>query len=102
MLVRPEEGSSLRSQLVRLMTSPVSEVKVLAAHLLFVLCKEDGMGPRDWHSVGHGRRWLMCSERRSFYRPWLARRSDEDRRIEIHWVQVFVETFDVFITYQAC
>ncbi|KAF0313746.1 Synembryn-A [Amphibalanus amphitrite] len=40
-LTRPEEGSSLRSQLIRLMTSPVSEVKVLAAHLLFVLCKED-------------------------------------------------------------
>ena len=61
MLVRPEEGSSLRSQLVRLMTSPVSEVKVLAAHLLFVLCKEDGMGRRDWRSVGQGRRWPMCS-----------------------------------------
>ena len=52
-LVRPEEGSSLRSQLVRLMTSPVLEVKMLAAHLLFVLCKEDGKyrtqcGARPW------------------------------------------------------
>lgn len=35
---RPEEGTSLRSRLVKLMTSPVIELKHLAATLLFVLC----------------------------------------------------------------
>ncbi|XP_037071519.1 synembryn-A-like [Pollicipes pollicipes] len=40
-MLRPEQGNSLKSQLVKLMTSPVSEVKDLAAHFLFILCKED-------------------------------------------------------------
>ncbi|XP_028967099.1 synembryn-A [Galendromus occidentalis] len=37
---RPEEGDTLRNKLVRLMTSPLTEVKCTAADLLFVLCKE--------------------------------------------------------------
>ncbi|XP_022647938.1 synembryn-A-like isoform X2 [Varroa jacobsoni] len=37
---RPEEGDTLRNKLVRLMTSPLTEVKCAAADLLFVLCKE--------------------------------------------------------------
>jgi len=38
---RPEEGSTLRNRLVRLMTSPHTEVKELVADFLFVLCKEN-------------------------------------------------------------
>lgn len=37
---RPEEGNMLRNRLVRLMTSPCTDTKQLAAELLFVLCKE--------------------------------------------------------------
>lgn len=37
---RPEEGNTLRSQLVRLMTNPDTDVKELVADFLFVLCKE--------------------------------------------------------------
>ncbi|ESO95427.1 hypothetical protein LOTGIDRAFT_117074, partial [Lottia gigantea] len=37
----PEEGNSLRNRLCKLLTSPVTEVKDLAAHFLFVLCKEN-------------------------------------------------------------
>jgi len=37
---RPEEGDTLRSQLVRLMTNPDTDVKELVADFLFVLCKE--------------------------------------------------------------
>ncbi|XP_077517035.1 ric8 guanine nucleotide exchange factor A isoform X2 [Amblyomma americanum] len=37
---RPEEGNTLRNRLVRLMTSPCTDTKQLAAELLFVLCKE--------------------------------------------------------------
>ncbi|XP_018012585.1 synembryn-A isoform X2 [Hyalella azteca] len=37
---RPEEGNSLRGRLVKLMTSPVMELKHLSATLLFVLCKQ--------------------------------------------------------------
>ncbi|GFT08911.1 synembryn-A [Trichonephila clavipes] len=38
---RPEEGTTLRNRLVKLMTSPVFDVKELVADLLFVLCKEN-------------------------------------------------------------
>ncbi|XP_054152971.1 synembryn-A-like [Oppia nitens] len=38
---RPEEGTTLRNRLVRLMTSPHTEVKELVADFLFVLCKEN-------------------------------------------------------------
>lgn len=37
---RPEEGSTLRNKLVKLMTNPNTDVKELVADLLFVLCKE--------------------------------------------------------------
>ncbi|KAK6191875.1 hypothetical protein SNE40_003455 [Patella caerulea] len=37
----PEEGTSFRNRLCKLLTSPVTEVKDLAAHFLFVLCKEN-------------------------------------------------------------
>ncbi|KAL4224805.1 Synembryn-B [Mactra antiquata] len=36
----PEEGSTLRNRLCKLLTSPILEVKELAADFLFVLCKE--------------------------------------------------------------
>ncbi|KFM73774.1 Synembryn-A, partial [Stegodyphus mimosarum] len=38
---RPEEGPTLRNRLVKLMTSPVFDVKELVADFLFVLCKEN-------------------------------------------------------------
>ncbi|KAG8243505.1 Synembryn-B [Homalodisca vitripennis] len=37
---RPEEGTTLRNKLCRLLTSPVTNVRDLVAELLFVLCKE--------------------------------------------------------------
>ncbi|PVD33593.1 hypothetical protein C0Q70_04850 [Pomacea canaliculata] len=37
----PEEGTTLRNRLCKLLTSPITEVKDLAAHFLFVLCKEN-------------------------------------------------------------
>ncbi|CAG0880915.1 unnamed protein product [Darwinula stevensoni] len=37
---RPEEGNTIRGKLCRLLTSPHTGVKDLAAELLFVLCKE--------------------------------------------------------------
>ncbi|XP_052268308.1 synembryn-A-like [Dreissena polymorpha] len=36
----PEEGNTLRNRLCKLLTSPILEVKELAADFLFVLCKE--------------------------------------------------------------
>lgn len=41
-LHRPEQGSTLRNHLCRMLTTPVTEVRDLAAELLFVLCKENG------------------------------------------------------------
>lgn len=38
---RPEEGGTLRNRLVKLMTSPHTDVKELVADFLFVLCKEN-------------------------------------------------------------
>lgn len=38
---RPEVGDELRNQLCRLLTSPATDVRDLAAELLFVLCKEN-------------------------------------------------------------
>ncbi|KAJ8299039.1 hypothetical protein KUTeg_023099 [Tegillarca granosa] len=37
----PEEGETLRNRLCKLLTSPVPEVKTLAAEFLFILCKEN-------------------------------------------------------------
>lgn len=37
----PEEGNSLRNRLCKLLTSPITEVKDLVAHFLFILCKEN-------------------------------------------------------------
>lgn len=39
---RPEQGETLRNYLCRLLTTPITEVRDLAAELLFVLCKENG------------------------------------------------------------
>ncbi|XP_043091352.1 synembryn-A [Puntigrus tetrazona] len=39
--MRPEQGSTLRSKLVRLMTHVDTDIKHCAAELLFVLCKEN-------------------------------------------------------------
>ena len=38
---RPEEGTTLRAKLCKLLTSSVTEVRDLAAEFLFVLCKEN-------------------------------------------------------------
>lgn len=37
----PEDGDSLRNKLCKLLTSPVTEVKDLVAHFIFILCKEN-------------------------------------------------------------
>lgn len=39
---RPEEGTTLRAKLCKLLTFPVVEVRDLVAEFLFVLCKENG------------------------------------------------------------
>ncbi|RWS13130.1 synembryn-A-like protein [Dinothrombium tinctorium] len=38
---RPEEGTTIRNRLVKLMTNPNTDVKELVADFLFVLCKEN-------------------------------------------------------------
>ncbi|EGI57494.1 Synembryn-A [Acromyrmex echinatior] len=38
---RPEEGTTLRAKLCKLLTSPITELRDLVAELLFVLCKEN-------------------------------------------------------------
>lgn len=40
---RPEVGTHLRNHLCKLLTTPVTQVRDLAAEFLFVLCKENGM-----------------------------------------------------------
>lgn len=40
---RPEEGTTLRAKLCKLLTSPITELRDLVAELLFVLCKENGI-----------------------------------------------------------
>jgi hypothetical protein len=40
---RPEEGSTLRNKLCKLLTIPIIEVRDLTAEFLFVLCKEKGI-----------------------------------------------------------
>ena len=39
---RPEEGTTLRNKLCRLLTTPVTQVSSLVANFLFILCKENG------------------------------------------------------------
>lgn len=38
---RPEEGTTLRARLCKLLTSPVTEIRDLVADFLFILCKEN-------------------------------------------------------------
>lgn len=38
---RPEEGTTLRAKLCKLLTSPLTELRDLVAELLFILCKEN-------------------------------------------------------------
>lgn len=40
---RPEIGDHLRNRLVRLLTTPETQVRDLTADFLFVLCKENGI-----------------------------------------------------------
>lgn len=49
---RPEQGSTIRNKLVRLMTSPETDLKELVADFLFVLCKESV--PRLIKYTGYG------------------------------------------------
>jgi Guanine nucleotide exchange factor synembryn. len=39
---RPEEGSTVRNKLCRLLTTPVTQVRNLVESFLFILCKENG------------------------------------------------------------
>lgn len=39
---RPEEGTTLRAKLCKLLTSPLIELRDLVAEFLFILCKENG------------------------------------------------------------
>ncbi|XP_001608293.2 synembryn [Nasonia vitripennis] len=39
-LQRPEEGTTLRNKLCKLLTTPITEIRDLVAEFLFVLCKE--------------------------------------------------------------
>lgn len=39
---RPEEGTTLRAKLCKLLTSPLTELRDLVAEFLFILCKENG------------------------------------------------------------
>jgi len=39
---RPEEGTTLRAKLCKLLTSPITELRDLVAEFLFILCKENG------------------------------------------------------------
>lgn len=68
--LRPEQGSKIRNKLVRLMTSPETNLKELVADFLFVLCKESV--PRLIKYTGYGnaagllaRRGLMLGGKRS-------------------------------------
>lgn len=45
---RPEEGSTVKSRLIRLMTHVDTDLKHCAADLLFVLCKENGEWTKDF------------------------------------------------------
>lgn len=38
----PEKGSTLRNQLCRLLTTPITAIRDLVAEFLFILCKEKG------------------------------------------------------------
>lgn len=39
---RPEDGTTLRAKLCKLLTTPLTEIRDLVAEFLFVLCKENG------------------------------------------------------------
>lgn len=39
---RPEEGSTLRNHLCRLLTTPITQLRDITAELLFTLCKKNG------------------------------------------------------------
>jgi hypothetical protein len=39
---RPEEGTTLRNKLCRLLTAPFTQVRSLVEEFLFILCKENG------------------------------------------------------------
>lgn len=39
---RPEQGNTIRNCLCRLLTSPITQVRDLAADFVFILCKENG------------------------------------------------------------
>lgn len=39
---RPEVGDHLQNRLIKLLTTPVTQVRDLVADFLFVLCKENG------------------------------------------------------------
>ncbi|XP_038213394.1 synembryn-A [Zerene cesonia] len=64
----PEKGSTLRNQLCRLLTTPVTSVRDLVAEFLFILCKEKvgrmvkytGFGNAAGHLAQKG---LMCGGR---------------------------------------
>ena len=67
---RPEEGNTIRNKLVKLMTTPNTEVKELVADFLFVLCKESVARLIKYTGYGNAagllaRRGLMLGGKRS-------------------------------------
>jgi hypothetical protein len=71
-MLLPEEGATLRNKLCKLFTSPITEVKDLAADFTFVLCKEN-VG-RFVKYTGYGnaagllaQRGLMCGGQGAIY-----------------------------------
>jgi len=71
----PEEGRLLRNKLVRLMTSPVSEVKELVAELVFVICKESVA--RMIKYTGYGNAAGMLA-RKGLMGPMIRKKIDPD------------------------
>ena len=56
---RPEEGSTVKSRLIRLMTHLDTDVKHCAADFLFVLCKENGKSRHHYFSLGMYSAFIM-------------------------------------------
>merc|ERR1719187_204619 len=85
---KPEEGNSLKSRLVSLLTNTTGDISTMVAELLFVLCKEN-VGRLIKHT-GYGnaagllaRRGLMAGGRRG--REGEGYSEDEESDTEEYW-----------------
>jgi hypothetical protein len=84
---RPEEGELLRNKLVKLMTTPNTDVKELVADFLFVLCKESVGRLIKYAGYGNAagllaRRGLMMGGRRSDHYSSESEDSDTDEYLQ--------------------